>query len=308
MLDEAVPTTTLNITARRPRPNNPAPSGVARFIDHRQLMIDAMLLASRVLAAIPDLSGVIAIPRSGLYPATAIATAASVPLYTIVDGEIQHAGHGHRLDRVRATQGPLLIVDDSANTGESIRDALKILPHAETAVVYATPHASAEIDHVAVVQPMPHFFAWHFFGSSLASGFAFDLDGVLCHDPTPEEYRDEPGPCYDSFVATARPLYLPRPHKARAIITARLGRYRESTERWLAKHNVQYSKLVMGPWTSPAERSHSNIGEWKASVLRELRIDKFVESDPHQAAEIHRLSSGIVICPSHQSVLIRRSP
>jgi hypoxanthine phosphoribosyltransferase/uncharacterized HAD superfamily protein len=278
------------------------------YIDRERLMIDCFSLAKQVIAAMPDLQGVIAIPRSGMFPATVIATAAGAKLYTLVDGEVVHVGHGRRLQNIPDIDGRFLLVDDSSNTGASMRDALAKIPSVKTAVVYATPKQCDVLDFHVTKLPMPHYFAWHLFGSRIVTWFAFDMDGVICRDPNHNEYRDEPGPGYESFLANACPLYLPRPHKPKCIITARLERYRDVTVNWLKRHRIDFAELVMGPWQNPRERNHASIAEWKASELIKRSINRFVESDPQQAAMIHQITNKTVICPTTNQVFKKVDP
>jgi uncharacterized HAD superfamily protein len=123
-----------------------------------------------------------------------------------------------------------------------------------------------------------------------------DMDGVLCEDCPPG--CDDDGPLYAEFLRTARPFHLPRRQPVGAIITARLEKYRDQTEAWLARHRVQYEQLVMwdstdapGRWDPPMR-----IPAWKAAFFEVSRALLFVESDPRQAQAIRQLTGKPVVC------------
>lgn len=270
------------------------------FVKHEQLIADSLTLTNKVLAAVPNISAVIAVPRSGFFAATTLATAAGVPLYQVDQGQITPIGHGLRLNNKQLVHGPRIFIDDSANTGRAMREALKVDPHALTGVVYGTRRSSDVVNFIGVPKELPHFFAWHFFGSAMITNlnFGFDFDGVICRDPYEIEYLCEPCSHYDGFVDEAEPLYLPRPHKVKCIITARLERYRTQTIRWLERHRVNYDTLIMGPWASPKERNRVDLGAWKAQHILEQKLDRFVESNIGQAEKISKMTGKMVICPT----------
>jgi uncharacterized HAD superfamily protein len=79
------------------------------------------------------------------------------------------------------------------------------------------------------------------------------------------------------------------------IVTARLEKWRKPTEEWLAKHKINYSNLIMGPWSNISERFNINIGKWKADMYKNLDKTLFVESDLTQALEIYKYSGKDVL-------------
>jgi uncharacterized HAD superfamily protein len=92
---------------------------------------------------------------------------------------------------------------------------------------------------------------------------------------------------------------LPRWQPVKAIITARLEKYRTVTEQWLAKHRIACKRLVMGPWQNLRERyKPGTIARWKAQEFSKAPCSLFIESDPRQAEEIARLSKRPVLCPA----------
>lgn len=279
------------------RRNTLHPSAV-RWITRQQLLRDTQVLASRLPWPI---SGVAGVPRSGMIVAADLATRLGVPLYEArKTGELFPIDSGMRLrlGASRPPAGPLVVVEDSVNTGrslQSVRDAAG-LAEVVTAAIYVNPLAKFRPDLVAVDLPMPHYFEWHFFGSSLVRLAGFDFDGIFCEDfdgPASDE-SDR----YLDFLRDAKPLWPARPHQVGLICTARLEKYRPQTEAWLRRQGITWTRLVMGPWATAAERSRNwNPGEFKGRALLQSRCHVFFESDPTQARAIAVVSRKPVICP-----------
>jgi hypothetical protein len=277
--------------------NNTSGQTVFKFFKRSDLLEDCETLAGLILQKYPDLAGVIALPRSGFYPATTIATAAGLPLYYLRDNRVYQVGHGLRLLDRKHFNGPLVLVDDSANTGRAMSVAKAMVPNTIGAVVYGTERSRSVVEVIARPLELPHYFSWHMFGSELVKllDFGFDMDGVLCRDPLPHQWI-EPSDGYDNFLETAEPLYVARPHTIPAIVTARLERHREATRQWLRKHRITYKKLVMGPWSTPAERTADDIGKWKAEQVQKLGLKGFIESNHLQSQTIAQTTGLTVVC------------
>jgi hypothetical protein len=97
--------------------------------------------------------------------------------------------------------------------------------------------------------------------SGYKSYIASDLDGVICEDEPTDKSAD------------AKPLFVPS-YPLVAIITDRLEKYREETQRWLNKNNVKYDRLFMAP-NARAESTALH----KIAVLRKLRPPMYIKSD-----------------------------
>jgi uncharacterized HAD superfamily protein len=122
----------------------------------------------------------------------------------------------------------------------------------------------------------------------------FDIDGVLCVDPSSEQNDD--GPKYREFILNAKPLFIPGATIG-ALVTSRLEKYRPETEEWLKKNNIRYKELYMLDLPDMAARQKANShGSFKASVYKSNAFKLFVESEPRQAAEINRLTGKPVLC------------
>jgi orotate phosphoribosyltransferase len=129
----------------------------------------------------------------------------------------------------------------------------------------------------------------------------FDLDGVLCRNPTPTENDD--GPRYREFLSTVEPLVAPS-KPIGWIVTARLEKYRAETEAWLDAHGIEYGELIM--LDLPDKETRQRLGthaEFKAGVYGDLDAVLFVESDHSQAMEIARLTDRPVYSVEHNQVI-----
>lgn len=254
---------------------------------------------------------VIGIPRSGMIPASIIATYLQLPLST-PDGYMADIVHGRGGKRTK-TRGRVLLVDDTCNHGTAMARAVQVIggkaKQITRLVVYGpyqveNPHDLVDIWFEELKGP--RCLAWNLMKHARLRRMAFDFDGVLCRDPTNHENDD--GPRYVEFLRHAEPLFLPR-RPIGHIVTGRLEKYRGETEEWLARHGIETSSLVMAPFHDKAERMDAmkfagGRGGWKAGIARELDIDLFVESCPKQAAIIAREARLPVWCTRSQSLAL----
>lgn len=197
-------------------------------------------------------------------------------------------------------QLPILVVDDSSTSGRTLRTVQSELQHHQNLLfgaVYCTDRASSfvQIDASGKTIQVGHSFEWILFRDYWCKAYAVDFDGVLCQDwNKPEsEFPQE----YQRHLTGANPLACPQ-KKILAIVTSRLEKNRPQTEDWLYRHNVDYDRLIMHPAKTPAEREQQQgFGHWKADIFRQLKdAVMFVESCPHQASLIHRLSGKPSLC------------
>lgn len=217
-------------------------------------------------------------------------------------GRILASGHTRRhsglsLDAKAARK--ILLVDDSLDTGKSLRDAEHLIRAAypDLEVVTLVAFAACERAQVAIaleVVPHPRAFEWNILHHPLLARAGVDIDGVICADPTEEQNDD--GSRYVDFLLNARPLHIPTTEIA-ALVTNRLEKYRSETEQWLASNGVRYRQLVM--LDLPSKEARQKIGSpgaHKGQACRTLGLDFFIESDQSQAVEIARLSGKPVYC------------
>lgn len=276
----------------------PITPGENLWVSNERLVRDTLSLIPRLP---PDLSAIAGVARSGLYPATILALHLHLPLLSLTREGLVDVGHGWRLIGHRQQQGKTLVIDDTTFKGGSLIHSRQIVaehhPEIEAlfAVVYKNPNSAATPDLHACDLPDPHLLEWNFPNSVYTTMAAYDFDGVLCRNPAPHE--DDDGPNYLQFLETAEPLLLPRKGQLRLIVTARLEKYREPTQAWLARWNVQPQRLIMGPWSDQAERSRSNVAAWKAKKVASGGVRLYVESEPPLAKAIAELSGVPTLCP-----------
>lgn len=128
---------------------------------------------------------------------------------------------------------------------------------------------------------LPHYPKRNLFNGFHTKDLALDLDVILCHDCPARD--DDDVPRYAEFLRTSQSLYVPRHSDVPLIATARLEKYRDTTEQWLTLHGIQYQWLLMGPWKLLAERTPKRVTRFKAEAYRNSAAQIFVESCPRQA-------------------------
>lgn len=237
-----------------------------------------------------DIGAVYGIPRSGLLPASIIATALGVDL-GVVGGPPLFGARKSLF--VREPGNKILLVDDSIFGGGAMSRAKSILnKECYTCAVYAHPKSKDCLDFYAIELDGPRFFEWNFAGIKATENYMFDMDGVICEDP---RVYDDDGPGYQTEIKVVRPLYLPQT-KIKAICTNRIERWRPETEAWLKKYNVVYDKLIMQPFKTAVERrKFSNPGEYKAKHYVKSGAAVFIESHDWQAKVIAAKSNKPVL-------------
>ncbi len=282
-----------------------------QFVTMERLAHDIRSLKEILFSAVPNLKGIIGCPRSGMMVASQLAAMSGLPLYEVTDNGIVQLGCGKRLKGLledkEEIDGPLALIEDSCGEGKSIAEARAKCKRNDivTAAVYTAPSGSWSLDLYAVSLDFPHFFEWNIFGSPMLESYRFglDFDGLICRDARAEE--DDDGHAYIKFLKTAAPLRLPRPFIIPAIITARLEKYRDLTVRWLARHQIAYKELVMGPWQNKAEREASSVADWKAEEIEKRNLWYYIESDQAMSETIANKTQCTVICPDAGRSFVR---
>jgi uncharacterized HAD superfamily protein/hypoxanthine phosphoribosyltransferase len=249
-----------------------------------------------------DIDLIVGIPRSGMLPANLLALYLNKPytdIHSFLNGHIYKAGARGQFIRT-AEYKKILVVDDSVASGSAINECREQLRHLEDRFlieycsIYVAPGKERSVDYYFEVVPLPRYFQWNIFNHTSLEKACFDIDGVLCVDPLPEENDD--GPRYKQFLQTAAPLFLPGA-RIGTLVTSRLEKYRNETESWLRKNGVRYNQLVMLDLPHmEARRQANNHAIHKAKTYASGQYTLFVESDPGQAADINLLTKKPVFC------------
>lgn len=259
-----------------------------------------------------DVDLVVGIPRSGMIPAYMIGLLTNRAVIDI-DGFIANRaptnGTTRRIGReVKDSFAArhALLVDDSIASGESMKRAAELVRAAgfaeriTTCAAIALPSRVAHVDIHFAELPMPRIFEWNAFHHAYVEDACFDLDGVLCVDPTRDENDD--GPRYRQFLSNALPRMVPT-RRIGHIVSARLEKYRGLTERWLQANGIHYGHLHLIDLPSQAERIRLGAHHThKAKVYRDTGAVLFYESDPAQARQIATLSGKPVLCTEDMSL------
>lgn len=265
-------------------------------------------IVRRNLSRVPvDIDLVVGIPRSGLVPASIIALHRNLML-TDVEGLLSGKGFepGVRRDKPGLKTDPsswrkVLLVDDSVMSGGTIRDVRARIEaaHPQLEVVCcAIIGERPEHEHVDIVFdvcPRPRIFEWNFLHHEHLTKACVDIDGVLCMDPEADENDD--GLRYEEFLCNARPYLVPTVPIG-TIVSSRLEKYRDATEKWLAKHGIRYNSLELLDMESAEERRRLKpYAEFKASVYQKHPdYVMFIESEIGQAGRIAEITGRSVIC------------
>lgn len=247
---------------------------------------------------------VVGIPRSGMLPASIIALKLNLPLLTLneflANSTIAHGRtrkpsvtiqYAHQAKKI-------LIVDDSINSGDSITEVKskltdELLSKCKFLAVYGVSY-DVSVDFILDYVSLPRIFEWNAMYHGIVVDACFDIDGVLCEDPTEEQNDD--GYKYQDFLINARPRYLPIV-KINTLVTNRLEKYRPQTELWLKKHGVMYDKLEMLNLNSKDDRvKQADYFQHKVDVYKKSGAKIFYESSLQQAKVIFERTKLPVYC------------
>lgn len=249
---------------------------------------------------------VVGIPRSGMIPASIIATHLQLPLADCAGygRGIIHGRSGVSVTRTAADR--VLLVDDSCNKGRAMAKARSMMRSAIVTRLaifgpYQVEDPSTVVDITFADCHGPRVFAWNMQKHIRLDRWGFDFDGVFCPDPTREENDD--GPRYLEFMRTAKSMFLPQ-RPIGHVITGRLEKYRPQTEGQLFRYGIEYSSLTMMPYATKAERmAVGGRGQWKAEQVKRLGLEFFIESSLKQATIISREAKIPVWCTEVQEVV-----
>lgn len=245
---------------------------------------------------------IVGVPRSGIIPAYMLGAFLHKPVKTLDEfvNNIETT-KGDRMKNIPENYKDVLILDDSVNLGNSLNRVksktigLDKKYNIKYAAIYATDESKNLVDFYFEILNQPRVFEWNYLKSGFSKNWCFDIDGVLCVDPTEEENDD--GEKYRNFLLNAKPLYLPK-NKIGAIATSRLEKYRKETETWLAKNNILYDKLYMLNLPSKEERIKQKAHtKTKIEAYKENpSLSLFIESNRKQAEIIAKETLKPVIC------------
>lgn len=259
-----------------------------------------------------DIDVVVGVPRSGCILAGMIAGYINKPLGDLdsfINGHIYSAGATKNskdwVDNIAEVK-KALIVEDSVQRGTSIESVkARITEYCQNIeCVYLAAYVSCEgkgfVDIYFRKIDDLRIFEWNYLHNiKFLKRTCFDLDGVLCMDPTEEENDD--GPKYVNFLLNATPKFIPS-SEIGWIVTSRLEKYRNETEEWLKKNGIKYRELIMLNLKSAEERRQLGVhADFKAEQYKSLNeAFLFVESNEMQAIKINEITKKSVFCTSNR--------
>lgn len=256
---------------------------------------------------------IVGIPRSGMLAANIIALHMNLPMTDIQqfkEKKVMNSGarmNGKEMlfDKIKN----VLIVDDSANTGNSLMETKEALEgyHPEKNINYATVYKNPDLDLKGDLYldacPMPRIFEWNIMNHPYISSACVEIDGVLCQPPQPKDIQDENS--YRRYLLNAKPL-LSCNTKIGTLVSNRPNKFRPETEEWLQNNSIQYDELKMQKNTSnPDIQSTSKKSlNYKANIYKE-QIDArlFIENSYEEATGIVRLTGRPVFCVSQKEMI-----
>jgi hypothetical protein len=151
--------------------------------------------AGRMADLLPaDITSVVAVPRSGMLPASVIACQRHLPLYAVRGGVIVPVGGGSRMRGYQQRRGRAVLVDDTVASGRTLselRAAGVRVDRMHVAAPYVMPEAVHLVSTYWQALPKPHLLEWNFANSLYAQHVAMDLDGIICRNP-PESHVPHP--------------------------------------------------------------------------------------------------------------------
>ena len=188
----------------------------------------------------------------------------------------------------------VLVVDDTLLTSKTLSPWKSQYPKAKFGAVYVKPGREGKVDTYYKAVAPPRLFEWNMWKSKHLEGSMVDIDGVLCRELRKSEI--DYGERMLSFYQTVRPRVIPG-RRIGTIVTGRLETYRDVTEEWLARYNINYNRLVMRDVRST---DHS---EFKSSLYAESNARLFIESSERQARVISAITGKSVLCSSTMELL-----
>jgi uncharacterized HAD superfamily protein len=259
-----------------------------------------------------DIDFIIGVPRSGMIAASIISSYLNVPLIDVNSfvyglkpyggNRLKYFGSNHK------KKNKVLVIDDTVFAGTSMnytREKLKNIN--DLTFVYMCVYLegigekSVDLYLEDLRQYTNNFtsvviYEWNIFqhNEKHMINCLYDIDGVLCVDPPDERKENE----YIEYIKNAKPLFIPRT-KIGGIITFRLEKNRDITEKWLHDNGISYNELIMFDAMSWDERNNKNIPpeKYKADFYKQNNNYKlFVESNDYQAKRISEISGKPVYC------------
>lgn len=266
-----------------------------------------------LIEQLPPIRRVVGIARSGMLPASIIATHLGCELWSIEQhtGQLLHLGTGVRMRDIALGPGSDLLIDDSAFSGRAMQSCTDHLQRHGwdplRAVIIAQPELPAGTVDFYARSTLPHVFEWNLTHAPWINIIAWDIDGVLCRDFT--RHEDDDGDRYLETMLSMKPTQW-RSKRPLHLVTARLEKYRDPTMAWLERIGQPVASLTMGPWATRDERERDDVAAWKATVMEERKLFDLLDSSDYIARRVNELTGRQTIATDSRRVYVpkRRPP
>ena len=260
-----------------------------------------------------DIDFIIGVPRSGMIAASIVASYLNVPLIDVNSflAGLEPYG-GNRLqyfNNVHIKTNKALVLDDTVSSGGAMEKVKNKLLSDDKGIsfVFGCVYLEGTGENVVDIwledirTYTENFtkivlYEWnilqHHRGRTIR--YLCDMDGVFCVDPPDERNEKE----YLEYIKNATPLFIPRA-KLGGIITYRLIKNKDITEKWLEKNGITYDRLTMFDANTWDERNKSGISPevYKGEYYKNNGIyELFIESNDYQAKKIAEISKKQVYC------------
>lgn len=276
------------------------------FLTYKNMVDDCIKLLSPKLSKM-QISGIVGIPRSGMFVSSICATSLNLPLYSLSQGKIVPCNSisefgGGRMSGYKPNSGKLLVLDDTVFGGSTLEKIkISLGNNYYYGALYVRPDLIEKVDIFGKKLENPHLLEWHFFNSSHTENTLFDLDGVFSPNVPMSCCIDNDK--YEEYLSNVEPFYhrLPKTNKLKAIVTGRLDRFRKITEQWLENYGIQYNELIMFPTEKEKIRNKNHVEEvaqYKSNFYKRSNARLFMESEKSEGLVIRKLSKKRVILPN----------
>ena len=197
---------------------------LGEYITTSTLMKDCRDLLLPKVAKL-KLRGILGMPRSGMLPASILATYLNLPLYaldpiggTFVLTGTSSFGGGRMTHFISNEAHKLLVVDDTIYSGAAMRDTKrKLREYAYFSCIYFRPEAEFKPDFYARELKSPHLLEWNLFNCNYMQHTLLDFDGILSPNVPQEVCQDETK--YIEYIENVEPFYHRIPTvKCRGIV------------------------------------------------------------------------------------------
>lgn len=279
-----------------------------KYIQFTDLVND---IRSNIYKVPHDIDFVIGIERSGMIVASIISEYINVPLIGLdafINGCKPTGGDRLGLTNKSKTN-KVLVIDDTCYSGKSMRNAKDLLKDYQYDFIYLVAYLEGKgIDELDIyLEDVREYtkdtinivlYEWNLYHHYpfISQRCIYDIDGVFCIDP-PDELKTEE---YENYIKNAVPLFIPTVPIGK-IVTYRLSKYMDITEKWLKEQGIKYNQLIMFKADSYKERYEAGVSPeyMKGTIYRDDKQSiLFIESDDYQARMIHRISQKPVLCIS----------